>query len=159
MMKNEIITFIVASLPILEVRGAIPLAIGVFEFSIFKAYLISVLGNISLIIPALFFLQKFSEYLMHKWYWYNRLMTWVFERAQRKHLDHFHEKKWMELALFVFVAIPLPMTGAWSGTIAAYILGVPFWRAIAMIFLGILAAGAIVTVLFSTGLIAAKSIF
>lgn len=156
-MRNELITFITASLPILEVRGAIPLAMGIFHFSPLKAYLISVFGNIFLIIPFLFVLQRFSTYLMHKWYHYNRLMTWILERAQRKHMDHFHEKKWAEIALFIFVAIPLPMTGAWSGAVAAYILGIPFWRAIGILFMGILAAGGIVTVLFSMGILAAKS--
>jgi uncharacterized membrane protein len=152
-MKNELITFVTASLPILEVRGAIPLAMGAFQFSPLKAYVISVLGNIVLIIPFLFVLQRFSQYLMHKWYHYNRLMTWILERAQRKHMDHFHEKKWVEVALFFFVAIPLPMTGAWSGAVAAYILGIPFWRAIGTIFLGILAAGVIVTILTSLGVL------
>ncbi|HAV11708.1 MAG TPA: ligand-binding protein SH3 [Candidatus Moranbacteria bacterium] len=158
-MKQEIITFLTAAAPILEVRGAIPLAMGVFQFSPLKAYTISVLGNIFLIMPFLFVLQRFSEYLMHKWYHYNRLMTWVLERAQRKHMDHFHEKKWVEVALFLFVAVPLPMTGAWSGAVAAYILGVPFWRAIGVIFAGILAAGGIVTALVSLGFMATKSIF
>lgn len=158
-MKNEIITFVTASLPILELRGAIPLAVGVFKFSFFKAYIISVLGNIFLIIPFLFFLQKFSEYLMHKSYHFNRFMNWVLERARRKHMDHFHKKKWVEAALFLFVAVPLPMTGAWSGAVAAYVLGISFWRAIAVIFLGILVAGGIVTALFSLGFLATKSIF
>lgn len=158
-MKNEIWTFLVAAMPIVEVRGAIPLAVLGFHFSLFKAFIISVLGNISLIIPALFGLQKFSDYLMRNWYWYNRLMTWVFERTRRKHLDHFHEKKWVELALFAFVAIPLPMTGAWSGVIAAYILGIPFWRAITAIFLGVCVAGVIVSTLVSLGVMTSRAIF
>ena len=158
-MKNELITFLTASLPVLELRGAIPLAMGVFQFSPLKAYALAVAGNIFPIIPALFVLQRFSEYLMHKSYYYNRFMAWVFERARRKHMDHFHEKKWVELALFFFVAIPLPMTGAWSGAVAAYILGVPFWRAIGVIFLGILTAGGIVTTLTSLGFLASRSIF
>ncbi|KKU54897.1 MAG: hypothetical protein UY41_C0011G0044 [Candidatus Moranbacteria bacterium GW2011_GWE1_49_15] len=143
----------------MELRGAIPLAMGVFHFSPLKAYFIAVLGNIFLIVPFLFFLQRFSEYLMHKSYHFNRFMVWVLERSQRKHMDHFHEKKWMEVALFVFVAVPLPMTGAWSGAVAAYILGVPFWRAIGVIFLGILAAGGLVTTLVSLGFMASRSVF
>jgi uncharacterized membrane protein len=150
-MSQELITFFTASLPISELRGAIPLAIGVFHFSIYKAFIISVLGNFIFIIPFLFFLQKFSEYLMHRWFLFNRLMTWLFERTRRKHMDHFHAQKWTNLALFLFVAIPLPMTGAWSGTVAAYILGVSFWRAILFISLGILTAGVIVTIITTTG--------
>lgn len=153
-MKQELITFTLAAMPVAELRGAIPLAVGVYGFSLLKAYIIAVLGNIFLIMPFLLFLQKFSDYLMHKWYFYNRIMNWLFERTRRKHLDHFHEKKWVEFALFVFVAIPLPMTGAWSGAVAAYILGIPFWRAIGAIFAGVLAAGALVTALVSVGIMA-----
>ncbi len=157
-MKNEIITFITAALPVIEVRGSIPVAMGVFGFSWLKAYLISVAGNMFLIIPAFIFLQKFSEFLMRKWYLFNRLMSWVFDRTRRKHLDHFHEKRWVELALFIFVAIPLPLTGAWSGVVAAYLLGIPFWRAMGAIFLGVMAAAAIVTVLFSMGLLVKQTV-
>lgn len=158
-MKQEILTFLLASAPIFELRGSIPLAIGVFGFSIPKAFLISIAGNIFFIAPFLMFLEKFSDYLMHKWFFYNRLMSWVFERTRRKHLDHTHEKKWTHWALFFFVAIPLPMTGAWSGAVVAYILGMPFKRSILTIFLGILMSGVVVTTLTSFGLLAAKSFF
>ncbi len=156
-MTQELITFFTASLPISEVRGAIPLAIGVFKFPIYKAFIISVLGNFFFIIPFLFFLHKFSDYLMHHWFLYNRFMTWVFERTRRKHLDHFHSWRWTTFALFLFVAIPLPMTGAWSGAVAAYVLGAPFWRAIGSIFAGIVTAGIIMTTLTTVGFSVIKS--
>jgi len=148
-----------SALPVIELRGAIPVAMLGFKFSASKAFLIAVIGNSLPVIPAFFFLNRFSDYLMHRWYPYNRLMNWLFERARRKHLDHFHQWKWTQLALFLFVAIPLPMTGAWSGIIAAYILGIPFWRSIGTIFLGIMTAGVIVTALTSLGFLAVRSFF
>ncbi len=158
-MKEEIFTFLLAAAPISELRGAIPLGVLSYGFPLWKAYLIAVAGNFILIGPFLFVLEKFSDSLMHHWYFYNRVMTWVFDRTRRKHLDHFHEKKWTHFALFVFVAIPLPMTGAWSGAVAAYLLGIPYQKALLTIFLAVLAAGGIVSVLTSGGLLAAQHLF
>ena len=156
-MKEELLTLLLAAAPISELRGAIPLGVGVYDFPIWKAYLIAVVGNFILIVPFLYILEKFSDYLMHKWYFYNRVMTWVFERTRRKHLDHFHEKKWTHLALFLFVAIPLPMTGAWTGAVAAYLLGIPYKKALFTILLGILSAGIVVSALTYLGVMAAHT--
>ena len=123
-----------------------------------KAFLLSIMGNIILIMPFLFFLQKFSGYLMNKWSLYNKVMGWVFERTRQKHLSRIQEHKWVYVALFSFVAIPLPITGAWSGSVVAYLLGIPYWRSIGTIFLGIIAAGIIVTILFQVGFLAVQKI-
>jgi len=148
---QEIITILLGAAPISEVRGAIPLAIAVFHFSFLKAYFLAVIGNLLIIIPALFFLHKFSDFLMHRVYFINRFLTWLFERTQRLHQDHFHHYGWAPLALFIFVAIPLPLTGAWSGVVAAFIFGIPFWRSVLSISLGVLAAGIIVLAIASFG--------
>src|SRR3989344_2492019 len=120
---NEIITFLVAALPLSELRGAIPLAILKFGFSPAKALLVSFLGNILPVLPLLIVFDKVSEYLSHKFYWFNRFFSWLFERTRARHEDHFHY--WGDLALFVFVAIPLPLTGAYSGALAAFVFGLP----------------------------------
>jgi uncharacterized membrane protein len=148
---QEIITILLGAAPISEVRGAIPLAIAAFHFSAFKAYFLAVLGNLLIIIPALFFLHKLSDFLMHRVYFINRFLSWLFERTQRLHQDHFHHYSWAPLALFIFVAIPLPMTGAWSGVVAAFVFGIPFWRSVLSISLGVLAAGIIVLAIASFG--------
>lgn len=142
-MLKELTTFFVAALPLSELRGAIPLAILQFEFSPYKAFIISALGNILPILPLLLGLEKISEYLKHKFYWFNRFFNWLFERARVKHSEHF--SYWGNLALFVFVAIPLPLTGAYSGVVAAFVFGIPLKHAFWSIALGVLAAGLIVT--------------
>lgn len=142
-MTNEIITFLVAALPISELRGAIPLAILKFGFSPPKALFISFLGNILPVLPLLIGLQKFSEYLSHKFYWFNRFFSWLFERTRARHEDHFHY--WGDIALFIFVAIPLPLTGAYSGVMAAFVFGMPKKHAFWSIVLGVLVAGFFVT--------------
>jgi len=146
---NEIITFLVAALPLSELRGAIPLAILKFGFSPAKALLVSFLGNILPVLPLLIVFDKVSEYLSHKFYWFNRFFGWLFERTRARHEDHFHY--WGDLALFVFVAIPLPLTGAYSGVVAAFVFGIPIKHAFWSITLGVLAAGIIVTILTMLG--------
>lgn len=142
-MLDELITFFTAALPLSELRGAIPLAILKFGFSPYKAFVISALGNILLVLPLLVGLEKISEYLSHKFYWFNRFFSWLFERTREKHKDHFHY--WGDLALFIFVAIPLPLTGAYSGAVAAFVFGIPLKHAFWSIVLGVLAAGLMVT--------------
>ena len=142
-MLNELITFFTAALPLSELRGAIPLAILKYGFSPYKAFIISALGNILPVLPLLVGLEKISEYLSHKFYWFNRFFSWLFERTREKHKDHFHY--WGDLALFIFVAIPLPLVGAYSGVVAAFVFGIPLKHAFWSIVLGVLAAGLIVT--------------
>ena len=142
-MFNELITFFIAALPLSELRGAIPLAILKFGFSPYKALGLAVLGNILPVFPLLLGLEKISECLSHKFYWFNRFFSWLFERTRIKHSRHF--TYWGDLALFIFVAIPLPLTGAYSGAVAAFVFGVPLRHAFWSIVLGVLTAGLIVT--------------
>lgn len=140
---NEIITFIIGALPLSELRGAIPLGILKFNFSPAKAFLLGAIGNILPILPILIGLEKVSEYLSQKFHWFKIFFDWIFERTRVKHSKHFHY--WGDLALFVFVAIPLPLTGAYSGAVAAFVFGVPKKHAFWSITFGVLAAGLIVT--------------
>lgn len=158
-MKLEIITIILGAMPVLEIRGAVTLAVFEFGFSFPKAFLLGALGNALPVVPALFVLRKFAEFLMRRWYFFNRLMTWLFEHFQKRHRDHFDSWKWSSVALFVFVALPLPFTGAWSGIIASYVLGIPFWKSVLAICLGIMASGLIVSAILFAGISGVKIIF
>jgi uncharacterized membrane protein len=137
-----LITIIVAALPISEVRGAIPLAIGVYGFSPLQAYLLSVFGNMLPIIPLLLFLGPVSDYL-RRFAIGDKFFTWLFARTRRKYIQD-HENFGLT-ALALFVAIPLPMTGAWTGCLVAFLLGFRFWHAFAANVVGVLIAGIIVT--------------
>ena len=137
-----LITIIVAALPISEVRGAIPLAIGVYGFSPMQAYLLSVFGNLLPIIPLLLFLGPVSDYL-RRFTIGDKFFTWLFARTRRKYIQD-HENFGLT-ALAIFVAIPLPMTGAWTGCLVAFLLGFRFWHAFAANAAGVIIAGIIVT--------------
>lgn len=141
-MTPEIITLLISMLPISELRGAIPVAIGVYDMSVASAFFWAVLGNIIPIIFILWLLEKVSNFLSHKIYWFNRFFTWLFERTRSRHIKKF--ERWQDLALIILVAIPLPFTGAWTGALAAFVFGVPIKRAFPLIVLGVLIAGIIV---------------
>ena len=141
-LPSWLVTVLAAALPISEVRGAIPLAIGVYGYAPIQAYLLSVFGNLLPVIPLLLFLGPVSDFL-RRCSLGDRFFKWLFLRTRRKYIQD-HENFGLT-ALAIFVAIPLPMTGAWTGCAIAFLLGFRFWPAFAAIAAGILLAGFIVT--------------
>jgi len=139
----ELATFIISMLPVSELRGAIPVAIGVYNLDPIQAYFLAIIGNIIPVVFILKYIDPISEYLMSRSKFFNKFFTYLFERTRRKHNGKF--EKWGALALITFVAIPLPVTGGWSGALAAFVFGIPFKKALPLIFLGIMIAGVIVT--------------
>lgn len=142
-LPSELIVFLISMTPVSELRGAIPLALTIYHLPWWKAFLISVIGNILIILPVIIFLEKSSELLMRKSKVLNSFFNWLFERTRKKISKSYD--KYRNLALLIFVAIPLPMTGAWTGSVAAYLLGLSKKEALIYIGLGVVGAGIIVT--------------
>jgi len=140
--SKELFVILIAALPISELRGAIPLGIFGFNFSILKTFLLALLGNILPVVPFLLFLKYLCNKLMRYSKLANKFFNWWFERIRSRSNNI---EKYKFIGLSIFVTIPLPMTGAWSGCVAAYLLGVRFFNAIFSILLGIIMAGIIVT--------------
>lgn len=136
-------TIFIAMLPVSELRGAIPVAIGVYDFEPAKAAVLAVIGNMIPVFLLLWFLPKFAKILMERSRTAERFLGWLFERTRRK--TERQIKKYGIIALALFVAIPLPLTGAWTGAVAAFLFGISYWKAIAAIFVGVLIAAAAVT--------------
>jgi uncharacterized membrane protein len=150
---KEYTVMIVAALPISELRGAIPLALS-FNLSLAKAYWLSVLGNSIFIAPALFLFEPVSAALRKFKIW-SRFFDWVFERTKKNAES---VQKYEALGLAIFVAIPLPMTGAWSGVIAASLFKIRFRYAFMAIIAGVMAAGLIVSGLCALGILGWKAV-
>ena len=150
---REYIVMIVGALPISELRGAIPLALS-FGMPLSKAFWLSVLGNIIFVAPALFLLEPVSNRLRRFKLW-ARFFNWFFERTRKK-ADVI--QKYEALGLAIFVAIPLPMTGAWSGVIAASLFKIRFRYAFIAIVSGVIGAGLIVSILCALGIMSWKVI-
>lgn len=136
-------TFLAAMTPVGELRLAIPFALAKLGLNPFEAYAVSVAGNLVPVVFLLLFLEAASLFLITRSKTFERFFSWLFERT-RKRIGQRYEL-YGYLALVIFVAIPLPMTGAWTGSAAAYLLGIPFWRALGLIGAGVAIAGIIVT--------------
>ena len=146
MLKKYLIVLIVSMVPLIELRGAIPYAVG-FELPLLPSYIIAIIGNL-IPVPFIYFfarniliwgenkkgIGKICRLLLNKG-----------ERAGRK-LER-KAGKGLYLALLLFVGIPLPGTGAWTGTLAASILNMDFKKSIGAIFLGLILASLIMIIL------------
>jgi len=139
----ELKVFLMAMMPFIELRGSIPFAL-LEGLSVWSAFYISLLGNIFPVIFILLFLDRVQRFLSKHFHFFNRFFVWLFERTRKKHQLKF--EKWKELALVILVAIPLPVTGAWTGSLCAFLFGIPVKKAFPLIALGVIIAGVIVTV-------------
>lgn len=152
-LPKDYVVMIVAALPVSELRGAIPLAL-LFGMPLVKAFWLSVLGNCIIVAPALFLFEPVTGFLRKFKVW-SRFFDWVFERT-KKNSDSI--QKYEALGLAIFVAIPLPFTGAWSGVIAASLFKIRFRYAFLAIIAGVICAGLIVSALCALGILGWKAV-
>lgn len=132
--------------PIIELRGAIPYAVG-FKLPLIPSYITAILGNF-LIVPFVFlFARKILVWGSNKKY-VGKIFN-LFLKKGEKGGEKLREKakNGIYVALLLFVGIPLPGTGAWTGTLAASILDLDFKKSILAIFLGLVLASIIMLIL------------
>ena len=140
---NYIITFLISMIPLVELRGAVPYAIS-SGIPLWQALLIGVIGNM-LPVPIIFF---FARHILE---WgkekpvIGNFFTWCLNKGHRggQKLEEAAGDKGIFWALLLFVGIPLPGTGAWTGTLAASILDWDFKRSVLAVMLGVILAGII----------------
>lgn len=130
-----------AVLPISELRAAIPIAISTYQFEWYYAYLFGVIGNL---LPVPFILLLFNNIipLLSRVDFLDRIMKWYFAWTKRRSKPI---ERYGWFGLMIFVMIPLPVTGAWTGSILAALLGMRFKYAFTAVVAGVLLAGVIVT--------------
>lgn len=150
---KEILVMLIGSIPVLELRWAIPQALW-WKMPIFKAFWLAVLGNILPVAPILFFLGPVSTKLRRLKIW-SRFFDWLSERTKKK-ADII--QKYEAIGLALFVAVPLPGTGAWTGCLAATLFKIKFRYAFIAITLGVIGAGVIVLTLCLLGIFSIKAI-
>lgn len=146
--NRYVATFLIAMLPLAELRGAIPYA-WALKIEWWKALLVSIVGNMVPVFFILWLLEPVSAWLMAHSRIFERFFNWLFARTRKK-LEKKYEL-YEGLALAIFVGIPLPVTGAWTGSVAAFVFGIPYRKALFWIFLGVCIAGVVVTAVMATG--------
>ncbi len=129
-------------LPVTELRGSIPVAIANFHLPPLYVFIASVLGNLVPIIPILWLLEHFSDWVDKHWQIGHNILQWIFQRTKRK-AGIIEKYGWFGLMLFV--AIPLPGSGVWTGSIAAFLLGIKRGSAWTAMLCGVLIAGLLIT--------------
>lgn len=136
-------TSLIGMVPILELRGAIPIGVFTFHLNYLEAFLCSFIGNI---VPV-YFIVKFIRPLFDffgRWKIFKIIIDWATEKATKHIQENEKLQNAVSLGLFLFVAIPLPGTGAWVGSLIANFLDLPPKKAIPPIILGVFTAGIIV---------------
>ena len=135
-----IMTFLISMVPVVELRGAIPIGVA-HGLNFWVAIAVSIVGNLVPVPFIIIFIRKIFAWLRTKSAWLNNLVTRLENRALKKTDTVRKFKFW---GLFIFVAIPLPGTGAWTGALVAAMLEMRVKDAFPAIALGVLTAGIIV---------------
>lgn len=139
--NKEVVVFIISILPILELRGGL-LAASLLKINFFRGLVICIIGNL-LPIPFVLLLLDYIFSLLRKWKVTRKLVDW-FERkvlSKREQID-----KYGYFGLLLFVGIPLPGTGAWTGSALAVLLGLDKKKSFIFIILGVLLAAVIMSI-------------
>lgn len=142
MIKNYLIIFLISMVPLIELRGAIPVS-QAMQLPIIPSYIICILGNMIPVPIIYLFARKFLEWGQNK-----KIIGGIcrfFLEKGTKAGDKLQSKagRGIFLALLLFVGIPLPGTGAWTGTLAASFLNMKFKQTVIAVMLGVLLAGLI----------------
>lgn len=136
-------TILVSMVPVVELRGGIPFGV-TLGLPVWAAYVAAIIGNILPVPFILVYIRRIFQWMRRKLPRLNRLV----DKLERKaHLKGQLVTKYKYLGLLLFVAIPLPGTGAWTGALAAAFLNMPLRKALPSIFAGVLIAGIAVSIL------------
>ncbi|MCX6762405.1 MAG: small multi-drug export protein [Candidatus Moranbacteria bacterium] len=141
----ELATFLIAMVPISELRAAIPIGIKIYHLSVWSAYLWSVLGNLVPMILIVLILQPIADFLSRHFRIFHKFFEWLFEHTRKRGAKKF--EKWGEAAVFILTATPVPLLGGWTGPLAAFVFNIKLKKSIPLVVLGCMAAGIIVTFL------------
>lgn len=138
----ELTIFVISLLPVLELRGGM-IAARLLEVSFLKAFSICFVGNMLPIPFILLFIQKIFEFL-RRFKFFEKIIVKLENKTERNKDKVLRYKSW---GLLLFVAIPLPGTGGWTGALMAALLGIDFKRALPIITLGVFIAGVIMSLI------------
>ena len=146
MLKKYLIIFLVSMVPLIELRGAVPIAVGM-NLPLLSSYIVCILGNMLPVPFIFFFARKVLEWGADKPV-IGKFFTFCLEKGH-KGGQKLQEKagRGLFVALLLFVGIPLPGTGAWTGTLAASLLDMDFKSSVIAVMLGVVLAGVIMGLL------------
>lgn len=140
-LPDWLVTIIISMMPFVELRLSLPLAIAYYNMDWRLAFTIAVIGNVIPVPFIMLFLGKIERWL-RKYRWWEKKMDKFFDYTRRRATTSI--KRYEVIGLWLYVAIPLPVTGAWTGALIAYLFDLNIKRSFYSITAGVLTAGLIV---------------
>ncbi|MFC1964005.1 COG2426 family protein [Chloroflexota bacterium] len=150
-LKQQLIVLIIAALPIVELRGAIPVAMDIFHMPWYQSLILSLIGNL-IPVPLLLLFYDVLTRTLSRLKIGKIFIEWLSQRSTRQARII---EKYGHIGIILFTAIPFPGTGAWTASIVTHFLGIRFKNALLDIMIGVIGAGVIVTILVLLGWIGA----
>jgi uncharacterized membrane protein len=152
MLKKYLLCFLVSMVPLIELRGGVPIAVGL-GLDYWRALMVCVIGNMLPVPIIYFFARKVLLWGCDKKY-IGKFFTYCIEKGEHggQRLKARAGRNGLFVALLLFVGIPLPGTGAWTGTLAATLLNMGWKSTTGAVSLGIILAGIIMSLVSSLGL-------
>lgn len=148
--------FFCSMIPIIELRGAVPMG-WAFDLPWWQTYIIAVLGNMLPVPFILLFINSIIKWMSNsKIKFFNKFANWLLKKAEKNRAKI---EKYAFWGVALFVAVPLPVTGAWTGSLVAAVIDMKFWKALLSALIGVMIAGAIMTIIFYGGIDGLISLF
>ena len=141
---KELCVFFCSMIPIIELRGAIPLG-AALGLPLWQSFLISAVGNMLPVPIILLFIKKVLEFMSKsRVKFFNKIANWLYAKAEK---NRSKIERYSFCGVALFVGIPLPMTGAWTGSLVAAIINMKFWKAVLSALIGVLMAAVIMSLI------------
>ncbi len=138
----QLAVFLMAMTPIGELRLSLPVGVVAYHLPIWQVVFFSIVGNMLPATLLLLFAPAFHRYIEKRSGFFGAAWIKFLARAQKKFAGDY--AKWGLIGLVIFIGIPLPITGAWTGAAAAFVLGLPFLKSWLAIFAGVVMAAVII---------------
>lgn len=139
---KELATFLIAAIPVTELRASLPLAYKVYGLSAFWSWFYSVTGTFFAMVLIVFLLDPIAKFLSKHTSFFANFFAWLFEHTRKK--ANGKMEKYGEWAIFILAATPIPLLGGMTGALAAFIFGTPIKKSLILLFGGTMISGLIV---------------
>jgi uncharacterized membrane protein len=139
---KELATFIIAIIPVTELRAALPLAYKVYHLSAFWSWFYSVAGTFFAMVLIVFLLDPVAKFLSKHIAFFAKFFEWLFEHTRKR--ANGKMEKYGEWAIFILAATPIPLLGGLTGALAAFVFGTPKKKSLILLLFGTMVSGLIV---------------
>ena len=139
---KELATFIIAAIPVTELRAALPLAYKIYGLSAFWSWFYSVAGTFFVMVIIVLLLDPIAAFLSKYIVFFKKFFEWLFEHTRKRAGSKM--ERYGSWAIFILAATPIPLLGGMTGALAAFVFGVPLKKSLPLLLFGTMVSGLIV---------------